>query len=154
VKGGREAHLGVADVLAGQLVGKLVGDQLVVRGDAQTAADRALDLGEVREVAEAEPQAKLLQVRARQVDCVALVQGEHGARADGPLQMEVKLGLGCRTQVARAGHCSALAEFYQLQSAFHHAKTMQDLDRMMSLWPEGLRMDSVGDPNSPSGPKA
>jgi hypothetical protein len=47
------------------------------------------------------------------------------------------------------GPSSAVAEIYQLQSAFHRAKTMQDLDLMMSLWPEGSRIDSVGDPNSP-----
>src|ERR1041385_19774 len=44
---------------------------------------------------------------------------------------------------------SALAEIYQLQSAFHRAKTMQDLELMMSLWPEGSRIKTQGDPNSP-----
>jgi hypothetical protein len=43
----------------------------------------------------------------------------------------------------------AVAEIYQLQSAFHRAKTTQDLDLMMSLWPEGSRINSPGDPNSP-----
>ncbi|MBV9597140.1 MAG: hypothetical protein JOZ87_09755 [Chloroflexi bacterium] len=47
------------------------------------------------------------------------------------------------------GPSSAVAEIYQLQSAFHRAKTTQDLDLMMSLWPEGSRVNSQGDPNSP-----
>ena len=44
---------------------------------------------------------------------------------------------------------SAVADIYQLQSAFHRAKSTQDLDLMMSLWPEGSRIVSQGDPNSP-----
>lgn len=47
------------------------------------------------------------------------------------------------------GPSSPVAEIYQLQSAFHRAKTTQDLDLMMSLWPEGSRINTVGDPNSP-----
>ncbi len=44
---------------------------------------------------------------------------------------------------------SAVAEIYQLQSAFHLAKSTQDLELMMSLWPEGSRINLQGDPNSP-----
>src|ERR1051326_810514 len=47
------------------------------------------------------------------------------------------------------GPSSAVAEVYQLQSAFHRAKTTQDIDLMMSLWPEGSRINSLGDANSP-----
>jgi hypothetical protein len=42
-----------------------------------------------------------------------------------------------------------VAEIYQLQAAFHRAKTTQDLDLMMSLWaPDGI-LTVQGDPNSP-----
>jgi hypothetical protein len=44
---------------------------------------------------------------------------------------------------------SPIGEIYQLQSAFHRAKSMQDLDLMMSLWPEGSRINVQDDPNSP-----
>jgi hypothetical protein len=47
------------------------------------------------------------------------------------------------------GPSSAVAEIYELQSAFHRAKSTQDLDLMMSLWPEGSRINVQGDPNSP-----
>jgi SnoaL-like domain len=47
------------------------------------------------------------------------------------------------------GPSSAVAEIYQLQSAFHRAKTMQDLDLMMSLWAPDATLNSQGDPNSP-----
>jgi hypothetical protein len=47
------------------------------------------------------------------------------------------------------GPSSVLAEIYQLQSAFHRAKSTQDIDLMMSLWPEGSRINTVGDPNAP-----
>src|SRR5437016_9857834 len=47
------------------------------------------------------------------------------------------------------GPSSVVAEIYQLQSAFHRAKSTQDLDLMMSLWPEGSRINTQGDPNSP-----
>ena len=42
-----------------------------------------------------------------------------------------------------------VAEIYQLQAAFHRAKTTQDLDLMTSLWaPDGI-LNVQGDPNSP-----
>jgi hypothetical protein len=42
-----------------------------------------------------------------------------------------------------------VAQIYELQAAFHKAKTTQDLDLMMSLWdPDGV-LTNVGDPNSP-----
>src|SRR6478735_6493795 len=44
---------------------------------------------------------------------------------------------------------SAVGEIYQLQSAFHRAKTMQDLDLMMSLWAPDATINNQGDPNSP-----
>jgi hypothetical protein len=44
---------------------------------------------------------------------------------------------------------SPIGDIYQLQSAFHRAKSTQDLDLMMSLWPEGSRINTQGDPNSP-----
>lgn len=43
----------------------------------------------------------------------------------------------------------AIGEIYQLQAAFHRAKTNQDIDLMMSLWaPDGV-LRVQGDPNSP-----
>ncbi len=42
-----------------------------------------------------------------------------------------------------------IGEIYQLQAAFHRAKTTQDIDLMMSLWdPNGILIVQ-GDPNSP-----
>src|SRR5262245_12666486 len=47
------------------------------------------------------------------------------------------------------GPSNAVAEIYQLQSAFHRAKSMQDVDLMMSLWASDSTLNSQGDPNSP-----
>jgi len=42
-----------------------------------------------------------------------------------------------------------IGEIYELQAAFHRAKTTQDIDLMMSLWdPNGI-LNVQGDPNSP-----
>ena len=42
-----------------------------------------------------------------------------------------------------------IGEIYQLQAAFHRAKTTRDIDLMMSLWdPDGI-LNNQGDPNSP-----
>lgn len=38
---------------------------------------------------------------------------------------------------------------YQLQAAFHRAKTTQDIDLMMSLWAADGTLNNQGDPNSP-----
>jgi hypothetical protein len=42
-----------------------------------------------------------------------------------------------------------VAEIYQLQAAFHRAKTTQDLNLMMSLWAADATLNVQGDPNSP-----
>ncbi len=42
-----------------------------------------------------------------------------------------------------------VAEIYQLQAAFHKAKTTQDIDLMMSLWDPNGVLTVQGDPNSP-----
>ena len=47
------------------------------------------------------------------------------------------------------GPSSPVGDIYQLQAAFHRAKTMQDIDLMMSLWAEEATFSSQGDPNSP-----
>jgi ketosteroid isomerase-like protein len=47
------------------------------------------------------------------------------------------------------GADSAVAQIYELQSAFHRAKTNQDVDLMMSLWAPDATLISVGDPKSP-----
>jgi len=48
------------------------------------------------------------------------------------------------------GHESQqIGEIYELQAAFHRAKSTQDIDLMMSLWdPNGI-LNVQGDPNSP-----
>jgi hypothetical protein len=42
-----------------------------------------------------------------------------------------------------------VAKIYQLQAAFHRAKTTQDLDLMLSLWAADGTLNIQGDPNSP-----
>src|SRR6266571_3069171 len=42
-----------------------------------------------------------------------------------------------------------VAEIYQLQAAFHRAKTTKDIDLMMSLWAPDGTLVVQGDPNSP-----
>ena len=42
-----------------------------------------------------------------------------------------------------------VGEIYQLQAAFHRAKTTQDIDLMMSLWDGDGILNVQGDPNSP-----
>ncbi len=42
-----------------------------------------------------------------------------------------------------------VAEIYQLQAAFHRAKTTQDIDLMMSLWADDGTLNVQGDPHSP-----
>ena len=47
------------------------------------------------------------------------------------------------------GPSSAVGDIYQLQAAFHRAKTTQDIELMMSLWAEHATFNSQGDLNSP-----
>lgn len=42
-----------------------------------------------------------------------------------------------------------VAEIYELQAAFHRAKTAQDIALMMSLWDPAATLAYRGDPNSP-----
>ena len=42
-----------------------------------------------------------------------------------------------------------IGQIYQLQAAFHRAKTAQDIDLMMSLWDPDGTLTVQGDPNSP-----
>jgi len=42
-----------------------------------------------------------------------------------------------------------IGEIYELQAAFHRAKTSQNLDLMMSLWAEDGTLRNEGDANSP-----
>jgi hypothetical protein len=42
-----------------------------------------------------------------------------------------------------------VGEIYQLQAAFHRAKTTQDINLMMSLWDVEAILHVQGDPNSP-----
>ncbi len=43
----------------------------------------------------------------------------------------------------------AVGKIYELQAAFHRAKTTQDLDLMMSLWDDDGTLNVVGNPSSP-----
>jgi ketosteroid isomerase-like protein len=43
----------------------------------------------------------------------------------------------------------AIGDIYQLQAAFHRAKTTQDIDLMMSIWADDARLANQDDPNSP-----
>jgi hypothetical protein len=47
------------------------------------------------------------------------------------------------------GTSCAVGDIYQLQAAFHRAKTTQDLELMMSLWADEATLSNQGDPNSP-----
>jgi hypothetical protein len=53
--------------------------------------------------------------------------------------------------LARAGapNSEQVAEIYELQAAFHRAKTTQDIDLMMSLWTGDGKLTVQGDPSSP-----
>jgi hypothetical protein len=42
-----------------------------------------------------------------------------------------------------------VGEIYELQAAFHRAKTTQDINLMMSLWAVDGTLNVQGDPNSP-----
>lgn len=42
-----------------------------------------------------------------------------------------------------------IGEIYQLQAAYHHAKTTQDINLMMSLWHPDASLTIQGDPASP-----
>jgi SnoaL-like protein len=42
-----------------------------------------------------------------------------------------------------------VAEIYELQAAFHRAKTAQDLGLMLSLWAHNASLEIAGDPKSP-----
>lgn len=56
--------------------------------------------------------------------------------------------LPARAQVS-GPESKQIGKIYQLQAAFHQAKTTQDIDLMMSLWdPNGI-LTVQGDPNSP-----
>lgn len=48
-----------------------------------------------------------------------------------------------------SGPSCGVGDIYQLQAAFHRAKTTQDLDLMMSLWADDGTLTNQGDPNSP-----
>src|SRR5215470_6551619 len=71
----------------------------------------------------------------------------------------------CRTMAAAVGVVAAhlgparaqvsepatadIAQMYQLQAAFHRAKTAQDIELMMSLWDPKATLQVHGDPQSP-----
>ena len=80
-----------------------------------------------------------------------LVMGRSGAMAT--------LGVAAAMSVSPLGAAAStddedpegdrLGAVYQLQAAFHRAKTTQDIDLMMSLWANGASLTVQGDPNSP-----
>ena len=48
-----------------------------------------------------------------------------------------------------SGATAAVGGIYQLQAAFHQAKTNADIDLMMSLWADDAVFNNQGDKNSP-----
>ena len=48
-----------------------------------------------------------------------------------------------------SGPGAAVAKIYELQAAFHRAKTTQNINLMMSLWAENGTLHVQGDPKSP-----
>jgi hypothetical protein len=48
-----------------------------------------------------------------------------------------------------SGPTRAVGDIYQLQAAFHLAKSTQNIELMMSLWDMGGSLTIAGDPNSP-----
>ena len=48
-----------------------------------------------------------------------------------------------------SGPDKQVGEIYQLQAAFHLAKTTQNIELLMSLWDTGGSLTIAGDPNSP-----
>ena len=55
----------------------------------------------------------------------------HFAKAEGPAES------------------AQVGEIYQLQAAFHRAKSKQDIELMMSLWADDATLNVQGDPRSP-----
>lgn len=51
--------------------------------------------------------------------------------------------------LADPGESVQLGEIYQLQAAFHRAKSTQDIDLMVSLWAVDGVLNNQNDPNSP-----
>lgn len=56
--------------------------------------------------------------------------------------------LPLRAQVS-GPESTQVGEIYELQAAFHRAKTTQDINLMMSLWDPNGTLNIQGDPNSP-----
>ena len=56
--------------------------------------------------------------------------------------------LPVRAQVS-GPESTQVGEIYELQAAFHRAKTTQDINLMMSLWDPDGTLNFQGDPNSP-----
>jgi len=56
---------------------------------------------------------------------------------------------GASSQAVTGPDSAQVGLIYQLQAAFHRAKTTQDIELMMSLWAEGATLNVQGDSNSP-----
>ena len=73
-------------------------------------------------------------------------------KAVGGMAVGIEALAGSALSPAKAqvnGPDKQVSELYQLQAAFHRAKTTQDLDLMMSLWDVDGVLNVQGDPNSP-----
>jgi hypothetical protein len=70
-----------------------------------------------------------------------------GAAAGATLGVTTLVGPGLAKAEGRES--AQLGEIYQLQAAFHRAKTTQDIELMMSLWADEGTLVNQGDPNSP-----
>jgi SnoaL-like domain len=86
-----------------------------------------------------EPRNKALAIAAFAL-VVGLVVQTGGLAGSARLPLKAQIMGAESTQVG---------EIYELQAAFHRAKTTQDIDLMMSLWDVNGTLTVQGNPNSP-----
>lgn len=72
-----------------------------------------------------------------------------GLGLSGALGAAAAAALPARVLADEGQESAQLGEIYQLQAAFHRAKTTQDIDLMMSLWAQRASLQVVGDARSP-----
>lgn len=78
-----------------------------------------------------------------------LQKGALGAALGAGALALPRLALAQSPEPGVHGAASHVGAIYQLQAAFHRAKSTQDLDLMMSLWAEDATLIVQGDANSP-----
>lgn len=98
--GGGDVDLRVPDPLAAQAAGDVPGDQAVVGGKPDLAADVAVELQETAGAGKEEPLADRSRVRENSTP-VADGEPSESRLGDRPLQVEMKLGLGQKPEVLK-----------------------------------------------------